>query len=352
MDYLIEPINYIRIFHFATLLLLIIAFISSSSEGLFKVLRVLSVAYFYILVATIGFRPVDWAFGDMRAYARMYSSNTTILDDSRDRGFYLLSEIMAGMNISEQWYFAFIFLLYITPMRVFSKRHFGALWPYGFLGFLSFFEFFSYGTNGLRNGLACSIFILAMAYNNLKYLRYVLMLIAVLLHVSLILPVGAYIVAIFFKRINFYFILWFSALTVSYFSGDFFTNLFTEFLPQRTNYYLLGDGDIFYKVGFRVDFILYSFLGVLAAYYYLYVRKIQDELYNKLVSVYLFSNGLWLLVVRAYFTNRIAYLSWFLLAPLIVYPLLKIKMTKNQILKACLVILCFFSVSLYLNVLR
>jgi hypothetical protein len=37
------------------------------------------------------------------------------------------------------------------------------------------------------------------------------------------------------------------------------------------------------------------------------------------------ANTFWILVIRANFSNRFAYLSWFLMAIVIAYPLLKVK---------------------------
>ena len=55
--------------------------------------------------------------------------------------------------------------------------------------------------------------------------------------------------------------------------------------------------------------------------------KILNE---KIYSIYLFANALWILVIQANFSNRFAYLSWFMLGLVIVYPFLKQLFFKNQ----------------------
>lgn len=338
-------------FHYVLLAFLIIVFFKSFTDKPYAGLNVLSMGLFLILVIFIGFRPVHNTFGDMVSYANFYNSNYTI-EKSTDIIFYYLTSFFSKFGVSVNLYFAIIFALYLTPILIFSKKHFRKLWPYAFFMFLCFFEFFSYGTNGIRNGLACSIFILALSFENKKYFRSIFLFMAVLFHFSLILPVTGYLISLYFQKVKYFFVFWFSALIISFFSGDFFTSFFSRFLPERTNYYLNNADEVIYKTGFRIDFILYSFIGVLASYYFIYIKKFEDKFYNKLVAVFLFSNSLWLLVIRANFTNRIAYLSWFILAPVIIYPLLKTKFFKNQFSKICLIILLFFSISFYLNILR
>jgi len=351
LEYFLNPGYYINMFHYVLLAFLIIVFFKSFTDKPYDGLNVLSMVLFLILVISIGFRPVHKAFGDMVSYANFYNSNYKI-EKSTDIIFYYFTSFLSKLGVSVNLYFAIIFVLYLTPILIFSKKHFRKLWPYAFLMFLCFFEFFSYGTNGIRNGVACSIFILALSFENKKYLRNIFFFLAVIFHFSLIIPVSGYLISLYFQKVKYFFVLWFSVLIISFFSGNFFTSFFSIFIPERANYYLNTSDEIIYKTGFRIDFILYSFIGVLAAYYFILTKKFEDKFYNKLVIVFLFSNSLWLLIIRANFTNRIAYLSWFILAPVIIYPLLKTKIFKNQFLKICLIILIFFSVSLYLNVIR
>ena len=42
------------------------------------------------------------------------------------------------------------------------------------------------------------------------------------------------------------------------------------------------------------------------------------------------ANAFWILIIRANFSNRFAYLSWFLMAPVIAYPMLRYKLFPNQ----------------------
>jgi hypothetical protein len=46
----------------------------------------------------------------------------------------------------------------------------------------------------------------------------------------------------------------------------------------------------------------------------------SDPLYARLVNTYLLTNGLWVLVIHASFSNRFAYLSWFMMPWILLYP--------------------------------
>lgn len=356
MEYFLDPLDYINVYHYSLMIVLLLCYTKSLSDKSSQGLNFIVMALFYILIVFIGFRPVSWsAFGDMGSYARNYVSFKSYYDIEvfeSDFLFYFIMSLFSKLSIPIGFYFTTMYVLYSAPLLIFSKKHFRKMWPYAFLMFLSFFEYFSYATNGIRNGIACSMFILALSFPKNKLLRNLFLIISVSFHFSLIIPVSGYFIYIYFQKIKYFIVFWFSALIISFFSGNFFISFFNQFFTERTNHYFTSQEDVIYKTGFRIDFILYSFIGVLASYFYLYKKEFKCEFYNKLVAVFLFSNALWLLVIRANFSNRIAYLSWFILAPVIIYPLLKTKLLKYQFSRICLIILFFFSISLYLNILR
>src|SRR5690606_39264861 len=84
------------------------------------------------------------------------------------------------------------------------------------------------------------------------------------------------------------------------------------------------------KTGFRWDFLLYSGLGTFAGWYFIVKRKYEDQFYQWLFHAFLFANAVWILVIRANFSNRFAYLSWFMLGIVIIYPMLKMKFFHDQ----------------------
>jgi len=45
-----------------------------------------------------------------------------------------------------------------------------------------------------------------------------------------------------------------------------------------------------------------------------------DPFYARLVNTYLFANAVWILVINATCSNRFAYLSWFMMPWVLLYP--------------------------------
>ena len=86
----------------------------------------------------------------------------------------------------------------------------------------------------------------------------------------------------------------------------------------------------FSSIGFRWDFVLYSASAVFAGYYFIIKRGFKDSFYTHLWGTYMIANAFWILVIRANFSNRFAYLSWFLMAIVIAYPMFKVKFWNNH----------------------
>jgi len=76
--------------------------------------------------------------------------------------------------------------------------------------------------------------------------------------------------------------------------------------------------------------VIYSVIPILVGYYYLFKIKVVDVFYHRIFNMYLFANAIWLLVISMAFTDRMAYLSWFLVPFLLLYPLLKYALPINQ----------------------
>ena len=86
----------------------------------------------------------------------------------------------------------------------------------------------------------------------------------------------------------------------------------------------------FSKAGFRWDFLLYSTAPVVMAWYVCIKKDLQDNWYNAICTVYCLCNAFWVLVIRSAFSNRFAYLSWFLYPIVIAYPLVNMPIREDQ----------------------
>ncbi|MBN1184997.1 MAG: hypothetical protein JXB49_22115, partial [Bacteroidales bacterium] len=55
-----------------------------------------------------------------------------------------------------------------------------------------------------------------------------------------------------------------------------------------------------------------------------------DKLYVQIFNIYVAANAFWILVIRAAFSNRFAYLSWFLMGIVVFYPFFKRRFFRYQ----------------------
>ena len=60
-------------------------------------------------------------------------------------------------------------------------------------------------------------------------------------------------------------------------------------------------------------------------------------------GTYIYSNAVWVLLIRLPFTNRFAYLSWFLYAIVLAYPLFKFHLWRNQGQKVAMIMMAHVS---------
>ena len=111
-----------------------------------------------------------------------------------------------------------------------------------------------------------------------------------------------------------------------------FAHFFSGFTTEHGAGYLLGDGsNDGTKGGFRLDFILYSAVPVVVGWYAIFIKKLElSHCYQNLLNLYLCLNGIWMLCMYANFTNRIAYMSWFLYPIVLIYPLLQEQWGENR----------------------
>jgi hypothetical protein len=82
--------------------------------------------------------------------------------------------------------------------------------------------------------------------------------------------------------------------------------------------YLTGVGQA--TKGFRIDFILYSAVPILLGRWLSFKNFTKSQQYQFILNVYTLVNSIWMLCMYAEFTNRIAYLSWFMYPIVLIYP--------------------------------
>jgi hypothetical protein len=319
-----------------------------------RFLKVFGYVSLVFVLLYMGLRPIHSVFVDMTMYAYSFERyvDGNPLEVTEDFGFYWFLEFSAKVMSVGQFFFV-CSLLYVVPLYLLCVRWFKAYWFYAFFAFIVSFSFWAYGTNGIRNGLATSLFLLALSFKDKKVVLWTLLLISLLLHKTMILPLFAFIVSSIYNKSQTYLFLWFFSIVVSLVVGNFFVE-YLEALgvnDRRFEQYFTDEIDeAITKTGFRWDFLLYSATGVFAGWYYIYKKKFLDATYEQLFNMYLIANAFWVLVIRANFTNRFAYLSWFMLALIIFYPILKEQLFKQHHRMVSSILLLYFMFTYIFNV--
>ena len=319
--------------------------------------ELLTVSLAVFMSIFIGIRPVSWRyFGDMSNYVKFYETFYEGVNFSFNRYTenIIFDNLFAWWGSARLGYTSF-FVLFST--LYFTTAYFGIsrLFPNdklaAYLVFLAAFSTFSYATNGIKAGVAASIFIWAMGYRDNLKVCIPLILISWGFHHSMIMPVAAFVTTLFFKNTKLYFAIWVFCLLMAMAHVTSFAHFFAGTTTEHGASYLLGDGlDDGTKGGFRLDFILYSAMPVLVGWYAVFKKQLElSNTYINLLNLYLCLNGVWMLCMYANFTNRIAYLSWFLYPIVLIYPFLNEDWGEDRYQKFSLVMLAHLGFTLFMN---
>lgn len=346
-----------------------------------------------ILILFVGLRPVSYLFGDTVNYAHgynMYGYADFHVDTHEEWLWATIKGLCQMAHFTVNEWFLVIEIGYIGFAFLGLRR---LLWESPWMAlmfFLSAFSTWSFGVNGLRNGLACSMLIYAFSMLSenessqnalVKGLSWggrfgwaaFIAFLAMGIHRSTSLPIAGALVAIFLikKPINAVYI-WAISIPLSFVIGGTVTNFFMGlgFDDRMTSYVVTAEQ---YKdsfsggLGFRWDFLAYSSMPVLLTWY---VNKkasnhpkedapdgtgvVADEnsmrMFNILATTYILCNTFWIYVIRASFSNRFAYLSWFLYPVVIAYGVIRLHIWKDQDRKSALILLMHagFTIFMYM----
>lgn len=283
-----------------------------------------------LLVLIIGFRPLHVAFVDMLNYNTMYIYYYgETFEFSRDVDNILFDNwfvYMASSMVPIEYFFLSCALVYFVSIYIACRKLFPKDTLLALVVYLAAFSTFSYGTNGIKAGMAASVFLVAIAYNEKRWISLALALLTLGIHHSMLLVIVAYIIVMFVRDPKWYFLIWVIAFFIAALHITYFQVLFAGFTDEHGAGYLLGDE----HSGFRIDFIIYSVVPVILGYIILYEFKVKSETYNLLLSLYMLANSVWMLCMYSNFTNRISYLSWFMYPIVLLYPFVNIVWSKYQ----------------------
>lgn len=356
------PLEYYTViyYQFILLIVLVVYFNSfqrelSSPENL-KSKNAFGLVVMCVVLLYLGLRPISFAFGDMGVYNIEFKKyvNGAPFDSKKDVLFESMKFLFAKfLNASIFFFtcaFLYVYLLYVASIKLFRNY-----WFYAFLMFIIAFTFWAYGSNGIRNGLATSIFIYAISKDK-KYVTFALLLSTFFIHKGMLVPILAYIIASYYTNSKAYLFAWFLTIPMSLILGGFWESFFLglglgeEKLDNYLGQFNQVNEGVELITGFRWDFLLYSFTGIFAGWFFIIKKGFKDVFYERLFHTYLITNAMWILVIRANYSNRFAFLSWFMLGLVLIYPLLKIQVFKKQHLVIGRIIIIFFGFCYLMNV--
>ena len=320
--------------------------------------NIFSVLLTTALIIFIGFRPLSGRyFVDMINYANYYSSllEGDVFRFSYDTDNVIFDNLFAWWGSARLGYTSFFLLIaaiYFGAAYWGIKKLFPNNTLAAYLVFLAAFSTFSYATNGIKAGAAASLFILALGYRENLKICIPLVLLSWGFHHSMIMVVAAFVMTLFLKNPKFYFAMWSFCLVMAVLHVSAFAQLFSSFTTEHGAGYLMTEGGLDgTKGGFRIDFILYSAVPVVVGWYAVFKKQLHlSSLYKNLLNLYLSLNGIWMLCMYASFTNRIAYLSWFIYPIVLIYPLLQEQWGKNRYKTFSLVMLGHLGFTLFMNI--
>ena len=332
-----------------------------------------------ILMFYMGLRPIHYVFGDTVSYAYGYHFamlNASFSIDLNSEWLWRFVQSVcqhAGLTVSA--WFLIIEIFYLGFVILALNLLLGENVWMAMLFFLSAFSTFTFGVNGLRNGCACSMVLFAFAIaanqNVVKLtIAGVVLLLAFGIHRSISLPIAAFLVASYIiksPKTAIYF--WIASIGLSLVAGGAITNFFAGlgFDDRMSSYANSMDQDAsqFSQTGFRWDFLAYSAMPVWLTWYVTKKAEAERTMYgdtkeeaetniigagrmadahsmrvfNILATTYILANSFWVMVIRAAFSNRFAYLSWFLYPVVISYGVIRLHIWEDQDKKAGLILL-------------
>ena len=332
-----------------------------------------------VLIVFMGLRPISGKFGDTINYAWGYNTMSIkpaifAVDFDKEWLWDFIQNTCKASHLTVSTWFLIIAIGYLGFVFLGLKILLGENSWMAMLFFLSAFSTFTFGTNGIRNGCACSMTILAFAIAaNQNVARLVIaggvLILAFGIHRSISLPIMAFIAASYFiksPKIAIYF--WVVSIGLSLVAGGALTNFFAGlgFDDRMSSYANSMDQDAsqFSQTGFRWDFLLYSAMPVWLTWYVnqkaekeraLYGETVEEtetgvigagriadahsmRVFNILATTYILANSFWVMVNTAAFSNRFAYLSWFLYPVVIAYGVIRLHIWEDQDKKAGLIL--------------
>ena len=299
-------------------------FIAKSPYHIFSFILAIGLALF------IGFRPICDEFVDMVDYNYTYSylmGSHFFFDFDVDNLIYdNWFTYMASNNVPVRVFFLIVSIVYFGLIWLACRKLFTDNTLLAFLVYLAALSTFTYATNGIKAGMATSIFLCALAYYDKPLISVPIALLTYGMHHSMLLVIVAYFCVLLVKNPKYYFIVWGVSFCMAALHITWFQHYFAGFTDEHGASYLLSSRNS----GFRIDFIIYSAVPVIIGYWMIFKNNLYSRTYDIILNLYLLTNSVWMLCMYSNFTNRIAYLSWFIYPIVLLYPFVNLYWSDRQ----------------------
>lgn len=309
-----------------------------------------------VIIATlyIGTRPI-WCYADTWLYTTIFNlvqSGAWVETKSiEDELFWNFIEYFCISVTDASGWLLVISCFYVLGMSIAAYRWFPKHFLLAVIFMFTAFSFWGYATNGLRQGMSTSLALVGLSFfmkNKLNLIiGYSFLILAALTHTSCLLLIAVATTALFFKNTKTNIKIWLCSIVVGLLFQSQFKSLFAGIIDdERMTNYLLNiavTDNLFTNTGFRWDFIIYSSMPIILGWYAIIKKGQTDKTYTFLLNTYIFANAFWILINTAAYSNRFAYLSWFMYPIILVYPLVKFQLLKRQGIVTGLILLAAIS---------
>lgn len=287
-----------------------------------------------LTILLLSLTPVTYYDGsDKGRYMYDFDHISSIIqgEQTKDIGWYYFMNICHFITLgSSTLFFIITAIIFTSSFYFFAKKHFNKQYiGYILLMTMGLLGFSSYTNNVIRNGVAIALCLFALSINT-KWIKLLLAFIAYLIHGSVLIPIAAFFYTIFIKNNKIASIIWIICFGLSLLNVNT-SSLFEIFggIDERVSDYAINQASaetlaLYAKAGqFRWDFLIYSIAPLYIARIWKTKYAYNDNLYSRLLNIYLLCNALWLLVIRQAYSERFAFLSWLMIPIITLYPILK-----------------------------
>lgn len=292
-----------------------------------------SLLFTIVIIMFIGLRPNSPVFADGPGYwfgiLDHRWENFTLKDVNYQFAMKYLTSFLSSNNFHPRVGFIVYATVIYGGAFVAMRRLYPCDTMLAMVLYCGTFGVFGGAVNGIKNGMACSMFLCALAYKDNWKICILFLALSFGFHHSLEMSIAAFVLCLFYRKTEHYYILWGVSFLIAALHITFFQTFFANFTDEHGAGYLITTADS-WVTGFRLDFILYSAAPLALGWWAKSQIDIEDSSYACYLNVYLLMNSIWLLCMYAAFTNRISALSWSLFPILILEPLLKYNISDNQ----------------------